>query len=172
MFLKNPMEEDKLINEMRKVLSNHKDLLKHVGANTTHNAKQKLDRERAEFTSIKEQLCEVVDALEVDNWRNAVVRAKSLLNQLEKEALPIWIRTISPHWVGRIAPSSYKRWHSFCREQFLVALGQLQHDVELGLDVNVEEQIEAMKECYLNNLPAIFVEEVSAYITPEGEDDE
>jgi hypothetical protein len=46
-----------------------------------------------------------------------------------------------------------------------VALGELQRDAELGLDVNVEEQLEAMKQCYLNSLPGEFVEAVSEYIS-------
>jgi len=90
--------------------------------------------------------------------------------------LPVWLRSISPYWVGRIAPSSYKRWHTFCREQFLVALGELQHDIELGLEVDVEEQIDAMKRVYWSSLPGEFVEAVSAYITEsideEGEIEE
>lgn len=166
------MNEETLINGIRSVYSNHQELLEHVGANNTHNAKQRIDRERAEFAKTKEQLCEVVEALEVDNWRNAVARAKGLLNKLEREALPTWIRTISPYWIGRIAPSSYKRWHTFCREQFLVALGELQRDVELGLEVDVEEQLELMKECYLSKEPADFIEEVSNYISGEEEEED
>lgn len=166
------MEEERLIREMRKVFSTHHDLLAHVGADNVGNAKKKIDRERAEFERTKEQLQEVVNALDADNWRNAVVRAKSLLNKLEREALPTWLRSISPYWVGRVAPSSYKRWHTFCREQFLVALGELQHDVELGLEVDVEEQISAMRKCYLSSLPGEFVEAVSAYISESPEEEE
>ena len=157
---------------MRKVFTTHHDLLAHLGADNVGNAKKKIDRERAEFGRTKEQLQEVVNALDADNWRNAVVRAKSLLNKLEREALPVWLRSISPYWVGRIAPSSYKRWHTFCREQFLVALGELQRDVELGLEVDVEEQIDAMKRCYLSSLPGEFVESVSAYITESVDEEE
>jgi hypothetical protein len=165
------MEEDRLIREMRKVFKTHNDLLEHVGADNVGNAKKKIDRERAEFERTKEQLQEVVNALDADNWRNAVVRAKGLLNKLEREALPTWLRSISPFWVGKVAPSSYKRWHTFCREQFLVALGELQHDVELGLEVDVEEQLEEMRKCYLGSLPGEFVEQVSAYVTAEEEEE-
>lgn len=160
------MQADNLIDREAK-----EELLQHIGANTVPNAKRKITAERLEFERTKGQLCEVVNALDADNWRNAVVRAKSLLNKLEREALPTWLRSISPHWVGKIAPSSYKRWHTFCREQFLVAIGELQYDVELGLDVNVEEQLEEMRKCYLSSLPGEFVEAVSAYIT-EGIDEE
>jgi hypothetical protein len=159
------MERNNLLNEIKKVYNAHDALLEHVGASNVPNAKRKLDRERAEFERTKGQLQEVINALEVDNWFNAVVRAKSLLDKLEREGLPIWLRSISPAWVGKVAPSSYKRWLTFCREQFLVALGQLQSDAELGLDVNVEEQLEEMKKCYLTNLPGEFVEAVSAYIS-------
>ena len=161
------MEEDRLIREMRKVFTTHNDLLAHVGADNVGNAKKKIDRERAEFERTKGQLQEVVNALDSDNWRNAVVRAKSLLNKLEREALPVWLRSISPHWIGRVAPSSYKRWHTFCREQFLVAIGELQHDVELGLEVDVEEEIEKMRKYFLTKMPGEFVEAVSAYVTED-----
>jgi hypothetical protein len=164
------MEEDKLIREMRKVFKTHHDLLEHVGADNVGNAKKKIDRERAEFQRTKEQLQEVVNALDVDNWRNAVVRAKTLLSKLEKEGLPVWLRSISPYWVGKVAPSSYKYWHRFCKEQFLVALGQLQEDIELGLEVDLEEQIELMKGVYLNSRPEEFVEAVSAYIQEPAEE--
>jgi len=161
------MDRDKFIGEIHKVYDSQTELLEHIGANNVPNAKRKIQRERAEFERTKGQLQEVVNALEVDNWRNAVVRAKSLLDKLEREGLPIWLRSISPAWVGKVAPSSYKRWLTFCREQFLVALGQLQTDAELGLDVNVEEQLEEMRKCYLGSLPGEFVEEVSAYISED-----
>lgn len=160
------MQADNVINKKAK-----DELLKHIGANTVPNAKRKLTAERLEFERTKEQLCQVVNALDADNWRNAVVRAKSLLNKLEREALPTWLRSISTYWIGKVAPSSYKRWHTFCREQFLVALSELQSDVELGLDVNVDEQLEAMKECYLNSMPGEFIEAVSAYISDGADDD-
>ena len=166
------MEEDKLIREMRQVFQKHNDLLEHVGADNVGNAKKKIDRERAEFLRTKEQLQEVVNALDVDNWRNAVVRAKTLLSKLEKEGLPVWLRSISPHWVGKIAPSSYRYWHRFCKEQFLVALGQLQDDIELGLEVNLEEQIELMREVYLTERPEVFVEAVAEYIQEENEEEQ
>ena len=165
------MDRDKFIGEIHKVYDSQTELLEHIGANNVPNAKRKIQRERAEFERTKGQLQEVVNALEVDNWRNAVVRAKSLLDKLEREGLPIWLRSISPAWVGKVAPSSYKRWLTFCREQFLVALGQLQSDAELGLDVNVEEQLEEMRKCYLRSLPGEFVEEVSAYISEDVNDE-
>jgi hypothetical protein len=161
------MERDNLIREIKKVYNAHDSLLEHVGANTVPNAKRKLDRERAEFERTKSQLQEVVNALEVDNWSNAVVRAKSLLNKLAHEAMPIWLRSVSPYWVGRVAPNQYKYWLRFCREQFLVALTQLQMDAELGLEVNVEGAIEEMKEIYLSSKPADFVEAVSDFISQE-----
>jgi len=161
------MERDNLIKEIKKVYSAHDALLEHVGANSVPNAKRKLDRERAEFERTKGQLQEVVNALEVDNWRNAVTRAKSLLNKLEREGLPVWLRSISPHWVGKVPPNQYKYWLRFCREQFLVALGQLQSDAELGLEVDIEGTLDAMKEVYLTQKPAEFVEAVSDYIAQE-----
>ena len=161
------MDEHNLVKGVKRICNNHNALLNHIGASTVPNAKRKIDRERREFEHTKSQLQEVVNALEVDNWRNAVVRAKSLLNKLERESLPVWLRSISPYWPGKVAPISYKRWLTFCREQFLVALGELQRDAELGLDVNVEEQLEAMRQCYLSSLPGEFVEAVSEYISGE-----
>ena len=163
------MDRDKFLKEMNKMFDSHGDLLNHIGANNVPNAKRRIDRERAEFERTKGQLQEVVNALEVDNWRNAVVRAKTLLEKLEREGLPVWLRSISPYWVGRVAPNQYKYWLRFCREQFLVALGQLQADAELGLEVDFEATLEAMREVYLNNKPASFVEAVSDYLAQEVE---
>ena len=165
------MDRYKFIGEVNKVFDSQSELLEHIGANNVPNATRKIQRERAEFERTKGQLQEVVNALEVDNWRNAVIRAKSLLDKLEREGLPIWLRSISPYWPGKVAPSSYKRWLTFCREQFLVALGELQRDAELGLEVDVEEQLEAMKQCYLHKLPGEFVEAVSEYISGEVDED-
>jgi hypothetical protein len=44
-------------------------------------------------------------------------------------------------------------------------------DVELGLDVDVEEQIAAMKEVYLTEQPGEFVEAVSRYITVSNDEE-
>jgi len=170
-YSRKKMEEDKLIREMRQVFQKHNDLLEHVGADNVGNAKKKIDRERAEFQRTKEQLQAVVNALDVNNWHNAVVRAETLLSKIKKDGLPVWLRSISPHWVGKIAPSSYRYWHRFCKEQFLVALGQLQDDIELGLEVNLEEQIELMREVYLTERPEVFVEAVAEYIQEEGEEE-
>lgn len=161
------MDRDKFLLEMNKVFDSHGELLEHIGANNVPNAKRRIDRERAEFERTKGQLQEVVNALEVDNWRNAVVRAKSLLEKLEREGLPVWLRSISPYWVGKVPPNQYKHWLRFCREQFLVALGQLQADAELGLEVDLEATLEAMREVYLNHKPADFVEAVADYLAQE-----
>ena len=166
------MNEDNLVREIKKIYKNNDALLNHIGAATVPNAKRKIDRERAEFERTKGQLQEVVNALEVDNWRNAVVRAKSLLSKLEKEGLPVWLRSISPYWIGKVAPSQYRMWHRNCKEQFLVALGELQYDAELGLEVDVEVEIELLKNIYLKNRPEVFIEEVAKYLTSTPEDDE
>jgi hypothetical protein len=166
------MEEDRLIREMRKVFKTHHDLLEHVGADNVGNAKKKIDRERAEFLRTKEQLQEVVNALDVDNWRNAVVRAKSLLSKLEKEGLPTWLRSISPYWIGKVAPTQYRMWHRSCKEQFLVALGELQHDAELGLEVDIEKEIAFLEEIYLKSRPEKFIEEIAQYLTSDPEEGE
>jgi hypothetical protein len=165
--------EDSLVRELSKRIQAHDALLQHVGASSVPNAKRKLDRERAEFERTKGQLQEVVNALEVDNWRNAVVRAKSLLNKLEREGLPKWLMTISPAWVDKIPPTSYKRWLNFCREQFLVALGELQAEAEIFPDVNVEAEIETLRELYMTLPPGEFVERVSQFVTAsDGEVDD
>ena len=49
-----------------------------------------------------------------------------------------------------------------------MALGQLQNDIELGLEVNIEEQVEQMKEVYLKERPEEFIEAVAEYIQDEG----
>lgn len=164
------MEEDRLIREMKQVFKKHHDLLSHVGADNVPNAKRRLDRERAEFLRTKSQLQEVVDALDVDNWKNAVVRAKSLLEKIEKDGLPVWLRSISPYWIGKVSPSQYRMWHRNCKEQFLVALGQLQEDALLGLDVDLEKEVAILKEIYLGNRPEFFIEAVAEYLTSEPDD--
>ena len=147
-------------------------LLELIGAKTVPNAKSKLAKERREFEHTKSQLQEVVNALEVDNWRNAVVRAKSLLDKLEREGLPSWLRTISPAWVDKIPPSSYKRWLHFCREQFLVALGELQAEAELFPDLDVDKELEILRELYLTLPPGEFIERISQFVTSSDGDND
>jgi hypothetical protein len=48
----------------------------------------------------------------------------------------------------------------------------LQEDIELGLEVNLEEQIELMKGVYLKSKPEEFVEAVSAYIQEPADGEE
>jgi len=152
-----------------KIFDEKTELLGYIGANSVPKAKAKLGRERAEFLKTKQQLQEVVNALETDNWSNAVLKAQSLLNKIKRDGLPIWIRSISPYWHNKITPSSYRRWLNFCQEQFLVALYQLHQDVELDLDVNFEEQIESIREVYLTSLPGDFIETVSQYVVVTDE---
>jgi hypothetical protein len=166
------MKEDSVVRAIRSVYRSHEELLNHVGADNVTNAKRKIDRERIEFERTKSQLQEVVNALEVDNWRNAVVRAKSLLNKLEREGLPKWLMTISPAWVDKIPPSSYKRWLNFCREQFLVALGELQAEAEIFPDLDVEKELEILRELYLTLPPGEFIERISQFVTSEVDEDE
>jgi hypothetical protein len=148
------------------------ELLGFIGANSVPKAKAKLGRERSEFLKTKSQLQKVVNALETDNWSNAVLKAESLLNKIKKDGLPVWIRTISPYWPGKVSPSSYRRWLHFCQEQFLIGLGQLQSDVEVGLEADFEGQLEAMKSVYLSELPGEFIEAVSSYILLENEEED
>ena len=165
------MSEESIVRQIRSLYNSQTELLRHVGADNVSNAKRKIDRERLEFERTKSQLQEVVNALDVDNWRNAVVRAKSLLNKLEKDGLPRWLHTISPAWVGKVPPSQYKTWLRFCREQFLVALGELEMESEMFPDqVNLEEELQNMRECYLSSSPGEFVERISAFITSDPEE--
>ena len=166
------MEEDRLIREMRNVFKKHQDLLKHVGADNVGNAKKRINRERAEFLRTKERLQEVVDALDVDNWRNAIVKAKSLLDKLEKDGLPVWLRSMSAYWIGKVAPTQYRMWHRNCKEQFLVALGELQYDAEIGLEVDIEKEVESLREIYLQNRPEVFIESIAQYLTSDPDSEE
>jgi hypothetical protein len=52
-----------------------------------------------------------------------------------------------------------------------VALGQLQADAELGLEVDIEVELENMKNYYLTHSPAEFVEAVSQYIAPDYDEE-
>lgn len=147
------------------------ELLSFIGANSVPKAKAKIGRERREFEDVKNQLKQVVDALEVDNWRNGVVRAKSLLKYLEKTQFPQWLRTISPHWIGKVSPSTYKSWLRFCQEQFLVALSSMESEKERFPDYDIDADLEVLKEAYLTQLPVDFINDVSHYISLDGEDE-
>jgi len=151
------------------ICDSHTELLQHVGADNNTNAKRKIDKERRSFDRIKAQLKKVVDALEADNWSNAVIVAERLLGQLTRTNLPSWLNSIPPSWIGKVSPTSYRRWNSFCKEQFLVALADIQNDAELGLEVDIEANIEEMRISYLNDNPATFVEKVGRFCTGEFE---
>lgn len=148
------------------------ELLNFIGANSVPKAKAKLGRERRKFEDVKNQLKHVVDALEVDNWMNGVVRAKSLLKYLEKSQFPQWLLTISPHWIDNVSPSTYKSWLRFCQEQFLVALSFMESEKEQFPDYDIDADLEVLKEAYLQQSPADFIKDVSRYITVDLEEDE
>ena len=158
-----------------KAIKQKNQLLTHIGANNIHNAKSNISAERRMFEAAKEQLKQVVDALEVDNWRNAVVRAKTLLDRIEKCQFPKWLLTISPEWIGKVPPSQYKTWLRFCKEQYLVALGQMEEEKELDPTYDIEEDLQELQEVYLNELPQVFVNKIAKYIrfvNNESEEDE
>lgn len=171
-----PSESDRikeLLSKMdrnsKRVQKDREELLGHIGAKTVPNAKRKLDAERREFEHTKEQLCHVVDALEVDNWRNAVVRAKSLLNKLEQNRMPKWLLTVSPAWSATVRPSQYKYWLRFCQEQFLLLLSELEMMAEEDPDFDVEEQLEKARVFYFENEPGKFVQEVADFLLGDYE---
>ncbi len=147
-----------------KIFDERQELLEVIGVKSVNRARVKLDNERREFETTKTQLKEVVDALEVDNWRNAVVRAKSLLDKLEQNRMPKWLLTISPAWVNVVRPSDYKRWQRYCQEQFLLLLSEMEtiHEQDPTFDIDVA--IEQVRDFYLSNSPGKFVEEVSDYV--------
>jgi hypothetical protein len=148
------------------------ELLSFIGANSVPKAKAKLGRERRDFEEVKGQLKQVVEALEVDNWRNGVVRAKSLLKYLEKTQFPQWLLTVSPYWIDKVSPSTYKSWLRFCQEQFLVALSSMQSEKEQFHDYDIDADLEVLKKAYLYQLPGDFIKDVSNYISVEMEEDE
>lgn len=145
------------------------ELLGHIGARTVPNAKRKIDAERREFQETKEQLCHVVEALEVDNWRNAVVRAKSLLNKLEQNRMPKWLLTVSPAWADTVRPHQFKYWLRFCQEQFLLFLSELENIAEKDSSFDVEEQLEKARIFYFENEPGTFVQEVADFVLSDYE---
>jgi hypothetical protein len=158
-------------DEWLRIFDEKHELLNFIGANTVPKAKAKLGRERKEFEETKNQLKQVVDALEVDNWRNGVVRAKSLLKHLEKTQFPQWLLTISPHWIDKVSPSTYKSWLRFCQEQFLVALSSMQSEKERFPDYDIEEDLNVLKKAYLHQMPGEFIKDVSNYISVEDDDE-
>jgi hypothetical protein len=155
-----------------RVFDERHELLEAIGAKSVNRAKVKLDNERKEFLNTKTQLLAVVDALEVDNWRNAVVRAKSLLDKIEQNRMPKWLLTISPAWIDKIRPSDYKRMHRNCQEQFLVLLSELETRAEDDLDFDIDRVLEEVKKFYLSNTPGKFIEEVALYLNQEYMDEE
>jgi len=158
------MKTEDHIKWIRRRDKEHQEILEHIGADNVTNAKRKINAERREFEKTKEQLCQVVDALEVDNWRNAVVRAKSLLDKLEQNRMPKWLLTVSPAWVDSVRPTQYKSWLRFCQEQFLLLLSEMETIAEEDSDYDIDAEIEKVREFYVTNSPGKFVEEVSDFV--------
>jgi len=165
------MDSEDLVQWLRKREREHREVLDHIGADNVTNAKRKINAERREFEKTKEQLRNVVDALEVDNWRNAVVRAKSLLNKLEQNRMPKWLLTMSPAWSKTVRPAQYKYWLRFCQEQFLLLLSELELIAESDPEFNVEEQLERARVFYFENEPGKFIQEVADFLLGDYEFD-
>jgi hypothetical protein len=161
----------KMDRSSKKVQKDREDLLGHIGANTVPNAKRKLDAERREFEQTKEQLLNVVDALEVDNWRNAIVRAKSLLNKLEQNRMPKWLLVPSRAWEGTVPPTQFRTWLRFCQEQFMLVLSEMELQAEEDPDYDIIEQLETAKELYHTREPGKFVQECADFVLGETEFD-
>jgi hypothetical protein len=162
----------KFVEETTLLEAQNNQLLDHIGANNVHNAKSKLNAERRDFAVAKAQLQQVVSALEVDNWRNAVVRAKSLLDRIEKCQFPKWLLTVSPAWIDTVPASQFKTWLRFCKEQFLVALGQMEEEKERDPDYDMETDLLELQTIYLNELPQVFVNRIAKYISDVVIDDQ
>jgi hypothetical protein len=143
------------------------ELLDIIGAKSVNRARVKLDNERKGFLETKNQLLTVIEALEVDNWRNAVVRAKSLLDKLEQNQMPKWLRSVSPAWSGKVRPTEYSRMKRLCQEHYLMLLGEWEAMALIDPTFNVEEQERLAEEFYLTNLPGQFVDEVAAYVNAD-----
>jgi hypothetical protein len=161
----------KLVTKIEQNAEKHRtaneDLLSHIGANTVPNAKRKLDAERREFEQTKEQLLNVVDALEVDNWRNAIVRAKSLLNKLEQNRMPKWLLVPSRAWEGTVPPTQFRTWLRFCQEQFMLVLSEMELQAEQDPDYDIIEQLDTAKELYHTREPGRFVQECADFVLGE-----
>jgi hypothetical protein len=176
---KRPPSESEKIKELlskmdrgtKKVQRDREDLLSHIGANTVPNAKRKLDAERREFEQTKDQLLNVVDALEVDNWRNAIVRAKSLLNKLEQNRMPKWLLVPSRAWEGTVPPTQFRTWLRFCQEQFMLVLSEMELQAEQDPDYDIIDQLDTAKELYHTREPGKFVQECAEFVLGETEFD-
>jgi len=158
------MDAEDLVQWLRKREREHREVLDHIGADNVTNAKRKITSERREFEKTKEQLRNVVDALEVDNWRNAVVRAKSLLDKLEQNRMPKWLLVPSRAWEGTVPPSQFRMWLRFCQEQFMQVLSEMEMQAEQDPDYDIVEQMEIAKELYHTREPGKFVLECSEFM--------
>jgi hypothetical protein len=163
------MDAEDLVQWLRKSDREHKEVLDHIGADNVTNAKRKITSERREFEKTKEQLRNVVDALEVDNWRNAVVRAKSLLNKLEQNRMPKWLLVPSRAWEGTVPPTQFRTWLRFCQEQFMLVLSEMELQSEQYPDYDIIEQMEIAKELYHTREPGKFVQECADFVLGETE---
>lgn len=159
--------------EWLRVFDERGELLEIIGAKSVNRAKVKLDNERKEFNLTKEQLRLVVEALDVDNWKNAIVRAKALLDRLEKNRMPQWITTISPHWKGVIRPTQYKACLRFCQDQFLQLWAEMEAQKAIDPDFDIDSEMEKVKQTFLTTAPGQFVELIADFIqAPYLEGDE
>jgi len=147
------------------------ELLREVGASTVPNAITKLRKERKDAKAVKEQYQKVLDALEVDNWMNAVRRASHLRETVEKEVLPNWILAVPPSWCDseKVNHKDYKKWLRFCQEQFSTVLVEMEEEKKLFPDFDQTEQISNAKNLFVTTLPWEFIDGCSEFHHPGSE---
>ena len=147
------------------------ELLKEVGASTVPNAITKLRKERKNAKALEDQHQKVLDALEVDNWMNAVRRAGHLREKVEKDILPNWILVVPPSWCDseKVSHKDYKKWLRFCQEQFLTVLVEMEEEKKLFPDFDQTSQVNNAKHLFISTLPWEFVDGCSEFHHPGEE---
>jgi hypothetical protein len=136
------------------------ELLSEVGSSTVPNAISKLRKERKESRDNHQQLQKLLEALQVDNWWNGVLRANRLRETTEDNPLPRWIQAVPPSWCAsnKVNPKEYKKWLRFCQEQFSTVLVEMEGEKSLFPDFDPTEQIENARVLFTTTLPWEFID--------------
>ena len=77
-----PSYGDKALKDITQVVENLQLLLSHIpGGNTVPNAIQSVKTLQEKILTLDDQNCAMIEALECDNWYNAVTRANKLMKK-------------------------------------------------------------------------------------------
>jgi hypothetical protein len=154
------MKSDDVIHFAKEV----QELLDVIEASNINNAITKIKSERSKSEKTSEQLRQLVNAADSDNWLNALRRISSLTDK-EIKILPKWIQFVPPVWheSDRIPPSSFRGWLRQCQDQYLLVVSELSEE-------EYSEIHKQMETAYSSQLPWHFIEDCSSFFFEEDED--